>query len=122
MKNNTNTEAENLDPTQDGGGSNSSDLLVCAEDQSDTTSAICPYCKTECFQPEGEDYSEDDQEEECDECGKKFYLNQSFTVDHNTRGDCELNGESHDYRPAKYQQEMEVCAKCGECRLIKDED
>lgn len=54
------------------------------ESQADDNLAICPYCK-ETYQPEAEDYSEDELEIECFHCEKKFYLSQVFSVSHQTR-------------------------------------
>jgi hypothetical protein len=85
-----------------------------AEDQIDSASIICPYCKHDCYSPEGEDYSEDEVEDECPSCGKFFYSHQSFSVDHHTRGDCKLNGEEHDYQPRSIGggRTAPFCAKC----------
>jgi hypothetical protein len=88
-----------------------------AEDQVDSTSVICPYCKHECYQPEGENYSEDEIEDECPECGKFFYSHQSFSVDHHTRGDCKLNGEEHDFRLKYFRNGSAMfCVKCDKCQ------
>lgn len=93
-----------------------------AEDQIDSDSIICPYCRHECYQPEGESYSENEIEEECEECEKKFYSCQSFSVDHHTRGDCKLNGEEHDYQPRSIGNGRfaPFCAKCDKCQPITE--
>tara|TARA_R110002110_G_scaffold2750_5_gene13186 strand:+ start:536 stop:832 length:297 start_codon:yes stop_codon:yes gene_type:complete len=93
--------------------------LKTAEDQVDSNSVICPYCRHE-YQPEGENYSEDEIEDECEECKKKFYSHQSFSVDHHTRGDCKLNGEEHDYQPSETLQGVPFCAKCDKCQPIDE--
>jgi hypothetical protein len=100
----------------------SEDLLVPAEDQIDSNNVICPYCQHECYQPEGEDYSEDEREEECPSCAKKFYSSQSFSVDHHTRGDCALNDEDHDYRDHHLRSGKVVpfCEKCGEIQPLNE--
>ena len=92
-----------------------------AEDQVDSNSVICPYCKHE-YQPDGESYSEDEIEDECDGCEKKFYSHQSFSVDHHTRGDCELNGEEHDYQPRSIGNGRfaPFCDKCDKCQPIDE--
>lgn len=94
--------------------------MECAEDQADSENVICPYCQSVCFQPEGEDYSEDYQEWECD-CGKKFYYWQEFSVDHCAMGDCKLNGEDHDYQPTSLGngESHPFCTKCGKCQPHK---
>lgn len=90
------------------------------EDQSDSTDSICPYCGDR-YQVESEDYSEDRREVECDECGKKYWLEQSFTVTHQTSPDCALNGESHKFdRPYPKGAEKPTayfCSVCGKCIL-----
>lgn len=53
----------------------------------------CPYCHNK-WQLEGEDFSEDAVEEEC-ECGKKFYRECCISYDVRSRPNCELNGEQH---------------------------
>ena len=52
--------------------------------QDDDDNVICPHCLHE-YQPEGEDYSEFDRIEKCDNCGKEYILCQSFTVTNHTR-------------------------------------
>ena len=46
---------------------------------------------------DAENYNENSRVEECYECGMKFHQSESFTVDHHTQADCELNGGSHEY-------------------------
>lgn len=89
------------------------------EDQCHDTDAICPYCKGG-YQVENEDYSEDVQEIECEECGMKYYLHQSYSVEHNTSPDCELNGEEHQYERVKLSngRETSFCTVCYKCRSI----
>ncbi len=84
------------------------------EEQCDGGDAICPYCKAT-FQPEAEDYSEDSREIECDECGKKYWLHQSFTVDHWTKPDCALNGEAHVWDSRARFPDSHFCEVCGKC-------
>lgn len=88
------------------------------EDQSDSENAICPYCKHS-YQVEGEDYNEDVREVECDECGKKYWLSQSFSVTHETRPDCIINGEIHAYKLKEFIAGTSAyfCEKCGKCSL-----
>jgi len=56
------------------------------EDQMDDHEVICPYCETK-WQPEDEDASEDIRTVECDRCGKKYRLFQSFCITNNTEPD-----------------------------------
>jgi len=95
----------------------SADKEGIAEDQIDSDNSICPYCKHESH-VESEDYSEDERVEECEECGNKFYLYQVFSVDHRTTGDCELNGEKHDYQPTPLGggKFYPFCSKCNKCQ------
>lgn len=92
------------------------------EDQCDGNNSICPYCK-EAYQVESEDYSEDTQEIECEGCGMKYYLHQSFTVEHHTTPDCELNGENHQFERVKLNnsKEADFCSVCYKCRSIRGE-
>ena len=81
----------------------------------------CPYCGAK-YQPEGEDYSEDERVEECGECGKKYKACQCFTVDHRAEPDCELNGESHQWKPEPLGDGRfhDFCSICGKCRQSSD--
>lgn len=76
----------------------------------------CPYCKHE-YQPEAEDYSEDTREEECSECGKKYWLYQAFTVDHYVKPDCALNGQEHQWDiVSKRRPDYQSCGVCNKWR------
>ncbi|MCK2149480.1 hypothetical protein MYE70_10420 [Marinobacter alexandrii] len=92
------------------------------EEQDDSLNAICPYCEYS-YQVEGEDYGEDSQEQECDGCGKKFWLNQSFSVTHHTRPDCKINGEQHDWMLVELRNGKDAffCQVCGECSLVSQD-
>lgn len=81
--------------------------------------AVCPYCGHE-HHVECEDYSEDSRAEECSECGMKFYQYESFTVDHHTRADCELNGGSHEYeqRSIGHGKTHGFCIHCDKVEPI----
>ena len=86
------------------------------EEQWDSTDRICPYCGNS-YQVEGEDYSEDDRVEECDECGKKFWAFESFSVECYAKPDCEINGETHKWIPKKVREGFhDFCSVCGKCR------
>lgn len=77
----------------------------------------CPYCGY-AYQAEGEDYSEDERSEECENCGKKYYHSDSFTVTHETRPDCKLNGMEHDYQLVDLGNGARhpFCTVCGDCQ------
>lgn len=83
--------------------------------QMDSDNVICPYCKHE-YQPEAEDYSEDTREEECSECEKKYWVYQSFSVDHHAKPDCELNGEQHKWDVIPRHPEHQSCDVCDKWR------
>lgn len=89
------------------------------EDQIDDNNSICPYCK-ESYQVESEDYSGDEREVVCEGCGMKYYLYQSFSVDHHTRPDCELNGEDHKFERVRLTngREADFCTVCDKCRSV----
>ena len=84
------------------------------EDQYDNDHEICPYCGHK-HHVEGEDYNEDTREVECDECGKSYWLHQSFTVTHETIPDCKLNGEDCQYENSRFNpgSNLVFCAICG---------
>ena len=82
---------------------------------SDDGEVICPYCQFK-YQPEAEDYSEDTREQECSECGKKYHLSQTFSVDHNTKPDCDLNGEQHKFQAVKRYPQYQRCTVCDKWR------
>lgn len=93
------------------------------EEQCDDSDAICPYCEyhwpveTEDFQAEG-----DQSEEECPNCRKQFWLQQSYTITHCTSPDCTLNNEQHDYQIVQLRGDRThpFCTKCGKCQPVKD--
>jgi hypothetical protein len=69
-------------------GVTTSDNWCCAkwtdcepERQSDSCNAICPYCHHE-YQVECEAYCEDGVEEICEACGKVYFRETEFNVDH----------------------------------------
>jgi len=87
-------------------------------DELDDCEMICPYCGNK-YQPEGEDYSEDCREEECEECGKTYHAHQSFSVTHHATPDCELNGEQHEWQAVSLgagKGTHDFCATCDKCR------
>ena len=90
------------------------------QDQIDSNDAICPYCE-DSYHVESEDYDESEREETCENCGNKYWLYQSFSVDHCTRPDCELNGKSHEYELITLQNGKKVyfCLVCDKCKLFE---
>lgn len=92
------------------------------EKQIDDEKAICPYCGTH-WQVEAEDYDEAEREIECDECGKLYWLHDSFSVTHYTRPDCRLNGQSHKWELMTFSGGGKAffCATCNECSLVSDD-
>ena len=89
------------------------------DDQYDDNNVVCPYCG-EKYQPEGEDYSEDTREEECYECGKTYWVNQSFSVTHVTEPDCGLNGEDHQWeQESNGVNTFNHCVICDKYEIVK---
>ena len=88
-------------------------------DQCDSNDSICPYCGDR-YQVETEDYSEDMQEKTCDNCGKRYWLNQEFSVDHHTRADCELNDGKHIFERVTLQngKEADFCVICDKYQSV----
>ena len=86
-------------------------------DQVDGSVMICPYCG-ESYQPETEDYSEDECVEECGNCHKKYHSCQSFSVDHCSEPDCSLNGEKHKWESYVFDDghSTDFCSICGQIR------
>jgi len=89
------------------------------EERSDENDAICPYCGNK-YQVETEDYDEDCRQEKCDECGNNYWLNQTFSVTHDTRADCSINGQDHIYERVTFKdgKKADFCTKCGDCSLV----
>ena len=91
------------------------------DEMTDDNDAICPYCGDR-YQVESEDYTEDDREEKCDGCGKKYWLHEHFSVSHETRPDCALNGQQHKYEEVAFKSGNSAffCTVCGHCaKFIK---
>ena len=82
------------------------------EEQIDSTLMICPYCK-DSYQPEGENFHEDEEIEECGTCGAKYYTYQSISIDNVARPDCELNNDKHDYVQSVNFDDLFICSTCG---------
>lgn len=87
------------------------------QDQHHDSNSVCPYCGHS-YQVESEDYSENTREDECSKCGKKYYLTQSFTVTHETRPDCVLNGAEHRWIKGR-SPGFESCEECDKYRLAQ---
>lgn len=77
----------------------------------------CPYCHNT-YQPEASDYTEETHIEECEECGKKYYTHQIYSVYHKTQPDCELNGGEHNYQmiPIGSGMSHPFCTICDKCQ------
>lgn len=92
------------------------------DDQFDDNKAICPYCQHS-YQVECEDYSEDRREEECDECGKTYWIEQNFSVTTQTTPDCLLNGGKHEWELMTFSDGRSAffCAVCNECSLVAED-
>jgi transposase-like protein len=86
-------------------------------EEQDSEKAICPYCGNK-HHVEAESYDASAQEEECDNCGKKYWLQQEFDITHNTAPDCELNGEEHQYELMTFRTGFSAhfCSECGKVR------
>ena len=87
---------------------------------------VCPYCGRE-YEDSWEwgDGHEGGDIEECDECGKKFHWYRRLSVSYNTDGDCELNGEKHDYEwvdTGSKNGGAWFCKKCPKLMLDKYTD
>lgn len=88
-----------------------------AEKTLDDSNRICPYCGA-AYQPEHEDFSEDNRIEECEGCKKRYHAYDSFSVTHYATPDCELNGEQHEWEPMPTSRGRThpFCAKCDKCQ------
>lgn len=90
--------------------------------QAHRSDIICPYCGYD-YQVETEDFlDEDDAEiEECGDCGKKFHRSTNYSITHEARPDCELNGEAHKFeeKPLGGGRTHPFCSVCGEIEPIK---
>jgi hypothetical protein len=89
------------------------------EDTSGQPMRRCPYCNY-AYQPEAEDYSEDQREEECNGCGKHYYAKDVFTVYHVASPDCALNGQPHEWKDIDLRngRTHPFCFQCGKCKPI----
>ena len=88
------------------------------DEQVDDNDAICPYCGWR-YQVESEDFSEDCSQQQCDDCGKKFWVSQEFSVTTISRPDCKLNGQEHQYElvTLKNGKQAYFCKVCDDCTL-----
>ena len=91
-------------------------VIPAYSEQHDSVNCVCPYCKNS-YQVEGEDISEEEQEIECDECGKSFYLSSIFDVTHSTVPACELNNVQHTWELQKNEEPYYICSICGKIKF-----
>jgi len=73
----------------------------------------CPYCGHK-HEPEWINNDEEESDETCEKCGKKYHASQSMTISYQARPDCTLNGEEHNF---ELFMGAFFCVKCKECRL-----
>lgn len=74
----------------------------------------CPYCKYNW--EDSQETLPDETEGQtlvCPDCEKKFAADMCITIDYRTSKDCELNGELHEYKQATFNDNFNVCIKCG---------
>jgi hypothetical protein len=92
------------------------------ESQHDDDKVICPYCEHS-YEVEPENYDEDSREKDCEECGKTFWLSQSFSVTHITQPDCEINAGEHKWELMNFSDLRAAffCATCNKCSLVADD-
>lgn len=93
-----------------------------------TDNPVCPYCGREYVDDEGYFTNEEGFEEECDECGKKFYISANISVSYTSKKLCIQNGMEHNY---EYEHDFEaknggkynvyICKNCEDIdlRLVK---
>ena len=81
----------------------------------------CPYCGHKLH-----DSWElpDEGEEECEQCGKKYYFSRDISVSYESRADCKLNNEEHDFewRETHKLEGAYFCKKCPEIKLKEKAD
>jgi len=92
------------------------------DDTLDDCNRTCPYCGHS-YQVEVEDYDEDEREETCGQCGKKYWAFDNFSVTLWARPDCALNGEPHQWGEPHNSMELtgtyHHCDICGEWERIE---
>ena len=91
------------------------------EDTCNDAEIECPYCGYS-YQPECEDYTDDEREKECEECGKKFYYHQEYTVVHRAKPNCELNKVPHNFHKTEFKDGSfyHICTICGKFQSAKE--
>ena len=92
--------------------------------RSDSNEAICPYCG-ESYQVESEDYDLDGRVEECDSCGKSYFLETTFDTTHTTSPNCELSGLEHEWEDVvemtvhtEAHMQYRICRVCGKVGYV----
>ncbi len=93
--------------------------MSAAEYTNNNDGMECPYCG-HLHHVESESYDDNEHIEECDNCGKKFYAAEEFSVAHVARPDCNINDMDHDWHPFKLTDGSyhDFCESCGKCRSI----
>ncbi len=83
---------------------------------------ICPYCSTTRDIDSESDYNnEEGFEEECENCGKTFWVFPQCSWGWQTIQDCELNKEEHDWKHIGdvYPGTKTVLSECSKCGKIE---
>ena len=89
------------------------------QDQFDDSVVVCPYCNHQ-YQPEAEDFNEEERIQECMNCEKKFHHQDEISYTHSTRPDCEINGEAHVWELVE-SCNHDFCAVCDTIKPLTDE-
>lgn len=80
------------------------------EDQLDNE-LICPYCEHR-FDNSWESCSEDSEKIDCPNCGKYFWGYMQKSIDYNSKPDCNLNKEEHQFGDEEINGYL-ICKICG---------
>lgn len=70
----------------------------------------CPYCGNE--GSDSWERGEEDDNAECDECGKNFAWVKEFTVEYKSAKDCSINDTTHDFEIWQKHPNMRGCKEC----------
>lgn len=88
------------------------------EGRFDEEKIICPYCGHSHRPLDAGDFGEDDEVDECENCGKQYHVYQEIQIQHRTKPDCELNKQEHEYedKPLYGGKTFQACAACGKIK------
>ena len=101
-------------------------LLFDEKEVNQAEEVTCPYCQYE--YGDSWEYRKDDGIETCPECEKKFHWSRGMRIWYDSKKDCALNGEEHEFdewgetTKSSYDDGHYKARHCQKCTEIEIQD